>query len=476
MDGRPPAGSCRWANVSPVANCVECSGEAVVDERCLAHHIASCPTDERGRPVLADLDLSGQRLDEVQLTGLVITGDLKCSGATFRGSLRIRDVEIGGAAVFDGAHLQAYVSINDLTVGELLRMRDAVFERDVFLADVTCGGVVSLARGTLSGSVEIAGLRADLLDLRRTTFQHRALLQLGDVREADLRRAGFHRGVRVTCAGPTRLDLLEVDLGGPSVVAAAAPTVEAWRMQDRPVLGRLLGTDLSQLRLSYVDLSECSFAGAHNLDKLTVDDWHGWRTSPRSLWITHRATLADEHRVRGHARWALPGADGHEAPSVDSVQADYHNLRSMMQDRKDQRAASDFYYGEMEMRRIGLWRSVRNGLRERHWRAAFSTLGEWLLLWLYWLLSGYGQRAWRAFVTLGLVVAAASAALDRWGFQSPTAYGDALRYTLRAASTLLRGSDVALTPTGDWIELVLRLIAPLLLALGLLAIRERVRR
>ncbi|GAB4050878.1 hypothetical protein [Catellatospora paridis] len=459
-----------------MANCVQCSNEAVVEERCLAHHIENCPTDDDGRHVLADLDLSGQRLDDVQLTDLVITGGLNCAGTTFRGSLRIRNVTVGGLADFNSARMQAYVSIAHLAVGGVLRLRDAVLERDVFIAEVACESVVSLARATLAGSVEITDLRAESLDLRRTTFQHRALLQLGDVPRVDMQRAGFHRGVRLTCAGPTRLDLLEVDLGGPSAIAAAASTVEAWRMQDRPVLGRTLGTDLSQLRLSYVDLSECSFTGAHHLDKLTVDDWHSWRTSPRGLWVTHRVTLADEHRVRGHVRWALPGTDGREAPSVDSVQADYHSLRSMMQDRKDQRAASDFYYGEMEMRRIGLRRSVRADLRARDWRAAFSTLGEWLLLCLYWLLSGYGQRAWRAFVTLGLVAAAASAALARWGFQTPTGYGDSLRYTLRAASTLLRGSDVALTPTGDWIELVLRLVAPLLLALGLLAIRERVRR
>ncbi|WP_144123802.1 hypothetical protein [Catellatospora sichuanensis] len=458
-----------------MANCAQCSNEAVVDDRCLAHHIENCPTDERGRHVLADLDLSGRRLDDVQLADLTITGDLRCAGTTFRGSLRIRNVDVGGAAIFDSAGMQGYVAVAALTVGELLRMRDVAFERDVSITDVTCGGTVSLARSTLAGSVEIADLRAAHLDLRRTTFQHRALIQLADVARADLHRAGFHRGVRLTCAGPTRLDLLEVDLGGPSAIAAAASTVEAWRMQDRPVLGRTLGTDLSQLRLSYVDLSECSFSGAHHLDKLTVDDWHSWRTSPRGLSVTHRVTLADEHRVRGHARWALPG-DAREAPSFDSVQNDYHSLRSMMQDRKDQRAASDFYYGEMEMRRIGLRRSLRTDLRARDWRAAFSTFGEWLLLCLYWLLSGYGQRAWRAFATLGLVVAGASAALARWGFQTPTGYGDSLRYTLRAASTLLRGSDVALTPTGDWIELVLRLIAPLLLALGLLAIRERVRR
>lgn len=458
-----------------MANCVQCPSQAVVGDRCLPHHVQGCPTDEQGRRVLPPLDLSGLNLDEVELTDVVVDGDLLCRGTTFGGTLRIRRSEVRGTARFERAHLREYVSITDLVVGGDLRMRDAAFERDVFLADVVCGQAVSLARATFVGSVELADLRAGQLDLRRATFQHRAALGLAQVESLDLQRAAFHRGVRVSCAGPTGIELVEVDLGAPSVITAAAATVEAWRPQDRPVLGRTLGTDLSMLRLSYVDLSYCSFTGAHHLDKLSVDDWHAWRTSPRSLWVTHRVTLADEHRVRGGARWSLPG-DEAPAPSVDSVLGDYHALRRMMQDRKDQRAASDFYYGEMEMRRTGLWRAVRAGMRGRVWRAAFSTLGEWLLVSLYWLLSGYGQRAWRAFLTLGIVVAAASLALSRWGFQAPTGYGETLRYTLRAASTLLRGSDVVLTPTGDWIELVLRLVAPLLLALGLLAIRERVRR
>jgi hypothetical protein len=458
-----------------VTNCVECPRQAIVGDRCLVHLVATMPVDEQGRRVLPSLDLSGRVLDDLDLTGVVIEGRLDCTGTRFLGPVRFRESVIRGGADFTGAHFAAYTNLRALTVDVVLRLRDAVFERDANLYALTCTGALSLARAVFHGSTELFVVRARELDMRRTTFHHRAALTLGDVATMNPRRAGFHRGVRVSCAGPTRIDLVEVDLGAPSAITAAAETVDAWRMQDRPVLGRTLGTDLSLLRLSYVDLSRCSFTGAHHLDKLTIDDWHAWRTSPRAFGVTHRVTLADEHRVRGGARWALPDDDG-DVPSLDNVQADYHALRSMMQDRKDQRAASDFYYGEMEMRRIGLWRAVRADVRTGSWRAALATFGEWFLLVLYWLLSGYGQRAWRAFTALAVVVAASSLALTRWGFPAPTAYGDALRYTLRAATTLLRGGDVQLTPTGDWIELVLRLIAPLLLALGLLAIRERVRR
>jgi uncharacterized protein YjbI with pentapeptide repeats len=457
-----------------VAICTQCTREAAVDDVCLPHYVQTCPTDDQGRKVVSELDLSHQRTSDVDLSKVVITGRLRCVETTFTGPVRIREAQIHEAD-FSGAKFEAYVSIKDVRVEQQFRLPGATFDRDVEVADLTCGAQLRMARATFVGSVDLSGVHAPAMDLRRVTFHHRVALHLGQVGSVDMRRATFDRGVRVTCEKATRIDMIEADLGGPSVLTAVAETIDKWRMQDRPVLGRVLGTDLSMLRLSYVDLSRCSFTGAHNLDKLTVDDWHGWGTTPRSFWVTHRVTLADEHRVRHGKKWKLPG-DTAEAPSADSVQGDYHALRSMMQDRKDQRSASDFYYGEMEMRRMGLWRSLRGRIRLRRWRPAASSLGEWALVFLYWLLSGYGQRAWRAFTTLGVVVVAASSVLARWGFKVPTDFGDALRFTLRSATSVLRETSADLTATGDWIELGVRLVAPLLLALGLFAIRDRVRR
>lgn len=457
-----------------MATCLECSREAVLDGRCLPHHVQSHPVDDQGRFVLPWLNLSDLEVSDLDFGPIVIKDTLTCVGTTFTGAVRLHDAQIG-TADFSGAHFRAYTALRNVTVTNYVRLMGATFDRDVELADISCAATFSLARSTFTGSVDISGLSTPNLDLRRVTFHHRVALHLDDVGTLGMRRATFDRGVRMSFANATRVDMIEVDLGAPSTLTAVAETVDQWRMDRRPVLTRTLGTDLSLLRLSYVDLKRCSFTGAHNLDHLTVDDWHGWNTTPRSFWITHRATLADEHRLRKGTRWALPD-DTAEAPSTDSVQGDYHALRSMMQDRKDQRAASDFYYGEMEMRRMGLFRSLRGRIVLRRWRPALSALGEWLLVFLYWLLSGYGQRAWRAFTTLAVVVVAASIALAHWGFKVPTDFGSALRYTIRSATTVLRGTDADLTPTGDWIELGVRLIAPLLLALGLFAIRDRVRR
>ncbi len=66
-----------------------------------------------------------------------------------------------------------------------------------------------------------------------------------------------------------------------------------------------------------------------------------------------------------------------------------------------------FYYGEMEMRRqtkaagASTTGRLRNG-------------GERLILWLYWLLSGYGLRASRSLLALVVVVLVAAWAFSRF--------------------------------------------------------------
>jgi hypothetical protein len=69
----------------------------------------------------------------------------------------------------------------------------------------------------------------------------------------------------------------------------------------------------------------------------------------------------------------------------------YRALRKGREDSKDEPGAADFYYGELEMR--------------RHDRTA--SWPERVVLWLYWLVAGYGLRATRALsCLLGLLVVA----------------------------------------------------------------------
>ena len=65
----------------------------------------------------------------------------------------------------------------------------------------------------------------------------------------------------------------------------------------------------------------------------------------------------------------------------------YRQLRKAQEDAKNEPGAADFYYGEMEMRR----------------KATTTPAGERAILWLYWLISGYGLRALRSLAALAIL-------------------------------------------------------------------------
>jgi hypothetical protein len=113
-------------------------------------------------------------------------------------------------------------------------------------------------------------------------------------------------------------------------------------------------------------------------------------------------------------------------------------------------------------------------------RKALSTpWAEKLILTIYWLVSGYAMRAWRAIVTLAAVLILAAWLFTRFhGFTDPGAmtFWSALRYTSRTAISLLPKDQPALTPLGDVVQIGVRVLTPILLGLAVLSIRGRVKR
>jgi uncharacterized protein YjbI with pentapeptide repeats len=484
-----------------VAKCDLCEEDSGQNNICVKHYLHDTrPPDAEPLVVKGEVDLSGVVFDSrVTIRNVTFEGPVDFRRAGFSEWLQFDHVTFLHPVRFAHAHFDHRVNFNHVRFADDAEFSDiafaryarfttvafegeawfqqAVFSGDLLFDEVTFGRKAHLSRVTFAGAT-VLSLTSPDADFSLSTFHRRARIEVGDGR-LTCDRTVFDAGARLTASGPADVTLHDVHFGAPSTLSAAAGTVGSRRMTDRPRLHSVVGTDLAGLTLSYVDLSRCSFGGAHNLDKLTVEGWQSWGHSPRGFWVTRRTVLADERRRRarsGSPRWAIPGDDPDAVISAE-VQGDYHALRRMYDAAKDEPAVTDFYYGEMEMRRRGLWQEFRVRVRERWWRGLTGSFGEWLLVSLYWLLSGYGVRAWRALASLAVVVAVASAAFVKWGFPGKSvAYGDAVRFSVRAATSLLRGTDTLLTPAGEWIELVLRLIAPLLLALALLAIRSRVRR
>ena len=149
----------------------------------------------------------------------------------------------------------------------------------------------------------------------------------------------------------------------------------------------------------------------------------------------------------------------------------YRALRKGREDAKDEPGAADFYYGEMEMRRHARGRDGGRGggSRGRVERGVLTA---------YWLVSGYGLRAWRALAWLVGVTAAFALAFHLAGFTSPpqpASYWTSLLYAFRSTISLT-DNEVTLTAWGQLLQALLRLTGPVLLGLALLALRARVKR
>lgn len=172
----------------------------------------------------------------------------------------------------------------------------------------------------------------------------------------------------------------------------------------------------------------------------------------------------------------------------------YRALRKGREDQKDAPGATDLYYGEMEMRRRARSEDPTGS----------SSRVERGILHLYWLLSGYSSRAWRAATALAVVIVAGAAIFHFFGFEdgkptptvegvsssgalvygqiadAPPAWHEALRALTFSASTATAivqlGSDRRLTVIGEITRVALRLLGPLLIALVVLSVRGRVRR
>ncbi|SNT58319.1 hypothetical protein SAMN05216252_14828 [Actinacidiphila glaucinigra] len=99
--------------------------------------------------------------------------------------------------------------------------------------------------------------------------------------------------------------------------------------------------------------------------------WRGWFPV---RW-TRRRTLAEEHHWRaaryGTDGWtpAPAGVETHQPAVLAPL---YRQLRKALEDGKNEPGATDFYYGEMEMRRHDLE----------------TSRGERMILWLYWRVPG----------------------------------------------------------------------------------------
>jgi hypothetical protein len=440
--------------------------------------------------------------------------------ATFGGEARFRWVTFKQEASFDRATFRHQAAFGNARLGDETsflgaKLQDggdfsgARFGDGAVLGPLAVVGSLVLDRVVFGNAPEVAvsGGRVSLVGLRAPDG---ILIQ---ARWADivLERPEFGRSS--VLAGVSRFSSLDED----EVIKHASATGGAARTA-LPRVNSLRGCDVRNLVLSNVDLRACRFVGAYNLDQLRIEG-RVFTSCPkglqRGLWPllwgwTSRRVLAEEHQwratyERGTRRkgWypaesqaqhsdhipmqrGTAGRLGHLAgqgpgylwrtlsrarrvrrtarhTQARELAAIYRALRKGREDAKDEPGAADFYYGEMEMRR----------------HAGRKLSVERVVLTLYWLVSGYALRAWRALAALAFVLPLAAWLLvHRHGFADPQAmtFWGALRYSGRTAIGLLPKDQPILTPLGDVAQIAVRVVVPLLIGLAVLSIRGRVKR
>ncbi|MBE1491326.1 pentapeptide repeat-containing protein [Plantactinospora soyae] len=361
-------------------------------------------------------------------------------------------------ANFSAGYFGVAAQFSNVKFNGVTKFRRRIFARGALFSSTAFRGDTSFEQASFEGG-DVTFVGADVVcrnfSLEGITFT-RAVHITVDARSVSFKSTRFLNGGHVRMNGPSELDIEDASFPQPFMISSEVALGTTVRSVAR--------ADLSGLALSEVDLNGCRFVGSHNLDKLQIQATE----RPFSFMSTtrfgvKRMVIAEELELRKalHPQGLAEGQSGVTDEQVASI---YRQLRKGREDRKDEPGAADFYYGEMLMRM----------------RAAHTSRAERVIIGAYWLISGFGLRASRAFVAFLIAVTAGTAIIALCGL-SPDSRG-APRYSLLDATLIALKSCLgwqspsAVNVMGEYISLALRFVGPVLLGLCALAIRGRIKR
>jgi hypothetical protein len=493
-----------------------------------------------GTTFSGDAGLDGATFSGIAgFNGATFSGHAGFDGATFSGDAGFDGTTFSDYAGFDGTTFSGDAWFDRATFSGDAWFGRAIFKRRAGFDGATFSGDAGFGRATFSGDAwfgraifkrragfdsatfkrhaGFAGARFELSRQFGPILAYRGLV-LDNVQFAQpvqievsstglcCRRSRFPGGVQFRLRW-ARVMLDDTDLAAPSIlsgiprlsteelarqeeqIAKAWQRLLAGKISERPQLLSLRRANAAGFGLSNVSAADCRFAGAHNLDKLHLGSDVSFATAPLpSLGGRRwggREVIAEERAWRANRspphHWLAPQWPRwlEDEPGVldpAQIAAPYRALRKGREDAKDEPGAADFYYGEMEMRR----HARRSSIGDPEGESSATSRGrvERSILTTYWLVSGYGLRAWRAVAWLAVVTGLLALAFHFVGFAvppRPVSYWTSLLYAFRATLSLT-DNEVKLTAWGGLLQGVLRLTGPVLLGLALLALRGRVKR
>ncbi|MFD3483475.1 pentapeptide repeat-containing protein [Streptomyces sp. NPDC058665] len=457
---------------------------------------------------------TGATFGSAHFEGAVFGSDVQFDGGVSFTSVSFGGARFGGGAFFDSADFGSTKELfPNVTFAYGAHFTKVEFKSRTHMGPLVCVRGVDLTHSVFRESATIEAA-ADHLELRHTQWDSTAALRLRYA-TVDLSNARFEYPITITFhsepfsithqGGRLNLDLraAAVDLPTPGDDLPEDPL----HGHDRAVqVTSLRGVDAAHLTLTNIDLTKCVFSGTIHLDQLRMEgrcpmapapSGISWRRGLPVRW-TRRHTLAEEHHWRRSQHTAgewVQASDDVQVIHPPETAALYRQLRKSFEDGKNEPDAADFYYGEMEMRRKDTGRPK----------------GERVLLTGYWAVSGYGLRVSRALGWLLLAVVLTVALMMLWGVpqdvpqQETTGKLTGREITLTTdtpgptdpdgkflerisaerfekalgivtSAVVFRVPRQELTTSGTYIDMSFRVVAPVLLGLGALAVRGRVKR
>jgi hypothetical protein len=438
-----------------------------------------------GRPRLPVAHFERARFEAANFEDVRFLGDAHFDDARFDGDARFARTQFAGDAHFDHA-----------IVGEVAHFQKAQFAKEADFRWVEAkSGRFKEAQFSGEARFDRAGFSSGL-DLRAGFRRRTSLGRIGVLGALVLDNAVFDEDLRLD-ATAKRLSCVRTRFSGRADLNVCWAEINleeatfayssrlagferppdqiqldvrrAWRKRprsgasDKPVLMSIRRANVENLAVHNMDLSSCRFVDAFGLDQMTIDVSCDFAQTP-SRRYTRRRIVVEEQELRWR-HGSSPTTQTH-----GDVAAIYRSLRKALEDHKDEPGAADFYYGEMEMRR--LTHPPTDASRSEK----LASFGERLILRLYWLVSGYGLRASRAFAALLVTVLVFAVCFYVWGFDDEP-FWRALLFSAQSTTSLFKAPDSPQPePVGEALQLALRLLGPLFFALALLSLRGRVKR
>ncbi len=386
---------------------------------------------------------NAQFLGEVSFAGATFDGEVSFQGTVFRQGVNASGVSFGRRAAFSDARFEADADFSGAHFGGAAHFAGAVFDDWTSFVEVTFGGGATLHQVRFNGPITFY----------ESVFEGDLLFDGGVAQSAvAFSRARFEQRVIVSGVDfQGRLDASQATFSGETIFEGRGRV---------PFLFDGIPVNFQDASFGYYSMVFIRNADLRRCRFLDTDLRNVEFTSVRWPRFRRGVCVYDELQGQKESPGDLPWGQ---------LARLYRELKQNYEDRRNYLRSGDFHYREKEMQR-------RNPEMPWNHRA---------LLWMYWALSGYGERVLPPLVWLtGLVAGSALLYLSAGVQGAPTEpvltwhWADGWRaayYSLRVA-LLQNPTDLILSPIGQVVHTVQIILSPIFIGLLVLAIRQRVKR